>query len=168
MPRTKPGTNYIPHTKHGLCKHPLYKVWDHMKQRCYNPNSVGFRYWGAKGVRICPEWRYDFKPFYEWAIANGWEKGLQIDKDIKAKALGLQPLLYSPERCQFVTPVVNSRGRDKTVRFEYDGKNLCVSEWAEILSIPVSTIWQRYIRGKSIPEILNTKYTPKPKTKKSC
>jgi DNA (cytosine-5)-methyltransferase 3A len=30
---------------------------------------------------------------YNWCISNGWRKGLQIDKDIKAKEMGVEPIM---------------------------------------------------------------------------
>lgn len=93
-------------------EHPLYDVWKGMKARCRYKKHRGYPDYGGKGVRVCEEWMKDFLPFYNWAVANGWQKGLQIDKDIKAKELGVEPLLYSPERCQFVTPTINCRGKD--------------------------------------------------------
>lgn len=71
--------------KHGLSKHPLHNVWHGIKCRCYGKSSKGYNNYGALGVIMCDEWKNNFKSFYDWAISNGWEKGLQIDKDIKAK-----------------------------------------------------------------------------------
>jgi len=47
-------------------------------------------------------------------MANGWEKGLHIDKDIIAYKNGLIPNLYSPERCSIVTFTENMRHTSKT------------------------------------------------------
>lgn len=95
-------------TTHGLRKHPLYRVWASIFDRCTRPYATSYPRYGAKGVSICKEW-YDFKNFYDWAIANGWRKGLQIDKDIIPKQLGIPALLYSPEMCSIVTVKENSR-----------------------------------------------------------
>jgi len=86
-----------------LITHPLYQVWAGIKDRCYNTNCKTFNRYGGRGVVICEEWKNNFKKFYDWAINNGWEQGLEIDKDVKAKELGIPPLLYSPEMCCFVT-----------------------------------------------------------------
>lgn len=99
---------------HGLCGHPLYNVWATMKTRCYNKKHPNYKRWGAKGVMVCKEWLNDFQSFYDWCIANGWEKGLQVDKDIKARKLGLLPILYSPQRCSIVTAKENANNRIDT------------------------------------------------------
>ena len=43
--------------------HPLYKTWENMKSRCYNPNATGYSNYGGRGVTVCEEWRNSFKKF---------------------------------------------------------------------------------------------------------
>lgn len=95
-------------TKHGMCEEPLYTVWLGMVQRCHNPNHSGYYLYGAKGVTVCPEWRVDPTGFIQWAKENGWETGLQLDKDILCLEKGIYPPVYSPDTCQFLTPKDNN------------------------------------------------------------
>jgi hypothetical protein len=92
----------------------LYEVWKGMKARCRDPKHIGYKIYGGKGVRVCKEWQESFIPFYEWCMANGWQKGMQIDKDIKAKELGVPALIYSPEMCSIVTAKDNARASSQT------------------------------------------------------
>lgn len=66
--------------KHGKSNHILYKKFTGMKDRCYNSNSPGYKYYGAKGIKICQEWLDDFMSFYNWAMNNGYKKGLSIER----------------------------------------------------------------------------------------
>ncbi len=100
-------------TTHGLRKHPLYRTWASMIERCTRKSATSYPRYGAKGVTVCKEW-YDFKAFYDWAISSGWQQGLQIDKDIIPKKLGRLAVLYSPEMCCIVTPKENSRNASTT------------------------------------------------------
>jgi hypothetical protein len=50
---------------HGMTQHPLYVTWRNMLARCYNPNYTGYRYWGGRGVTVCPEW-HDVVAFTAW------------------------------------------------------------------------------------------------------
>ncbi len=95
---------------HGLSSHPLFTVWRCMISRCYDSSHYGYKYYGAKGVEVCSEWRESPKVFIEWALSNGWKKGLQLDKDIKGNSK-----LYSPDMCIFVTPYINLMNRSNTV-----------------------------------------------------
>ncbi len=61
---------------HGVTKHPLYLVWYHIKERCYNSESKDYHNYGQRGIKVCDEW-LDVTNFYEWAINNGWAKGLK-------------------------------------------------------------------------------------------
>jgi len=42
--------------KHGLSDTAEHAIWRNMIQRCDNPNHISFRYYGKKGVRVCPSW----------------------------------------------------------------------------------------------------------------
>jgi hypothetical protein len=89
-------------TKHGLTQHPLYNVWYNMKLRCYNPENDNYKYYGKRGVAVCDEWRDSVEAFYDWSMNNGYQAGLELDKDIFGDGS-----LYSPETCCFVTPEEN-------------------------------------------------------------
>ena len=84
------------HTTHGLSHHPLYPLWTTIKQRCYNPNSKFFCIFGAKGIKVCEEWKNDFKAFYDWAIASGWQEGFKLR--IKLRHIG-----FEPNNCYWIT-----------------------------------------------------------------
>jgi hypothetical protein len=100
-------------TTHGLRTHPIYRTWSSMIERCTREGATSYKRYGAVGVKVCKEW-YDFKTFYDWAIANGWERGMNVDKDIIPKKLGIPALLYSPEMCCIVTVKENNRHRVST------------------------------------------------------
>lgn len=61
---------------HGLRNHPLYIIWHNMKERCYNKNFLGYKNYGGRGITVCDEWKNNFQIFYDWSIANHWEKGI--------------------------------------------------------------------------------------------
>lgn len=102
-------------TTHGLANHKLYRVWDGIKQRCYNPKNIAYKRYGAVGIIMSDEWKNDFKKFYDWAIDNGWKEGLEVDKDIICNKLKINPKLYSPETCMIVTPRVNGLNSSWTI-----------------------------------------------------
>lgn len=37
-------------------KNPLYSVHQAMRRRCYNPNSDHYKYYGARGIKVCDRW----------------------------------------------------------------------------------------------------------------
>jgi hypothetical protein len=129
--------------KHGFSNHPLYWVWSSMKLRCYNKKNQSYIHYGGRGVKICKEWKTNPKTFIDWALNNGWQPGLKLDKDIKPKELGIEPLLYSPEMCQFVTSSDNCSSRRSNRIIEYNGKTQTLNQWAIELGIKRETIAKR-------------------------
>lgn len=59
----------------------LYKIWSNMKSRCYNKNRSNYKYYGGKGIKICDEWLSAFVVFHDWAINNGYQENLTIDRN---------------------------------------------------------------------------------------
>ncbi len=79
----------------------LYAIWAGIKRRCLNPNVKTFKYYGARGIKICDEWM-EFEPFKDWSLAHGYADTLSIDR---INALGN----YEPSNCQWITRSENSR-----------------------------------------------------------
>lgn len=125
-------------TKHGMWNTPLYNIYMSMIRRCYNPNNTAYKWYGARGVRVCDEWKNDFMSFYNWAMANGWNPQLNVDKDKKGGGL-----LYSPETCSLISLKENQNNRSSNVLFSYNGETKTLSQWAELLEMNYSTLWSR-------------------------
>lgn len=144
---------------HGLKKHPLYTIWSNIKGRCTNPYHKSYPNYGGKGISICKEWSDDFKIFYDWCMENGWKRGLDIDKDIIPKKLGVPPLIYSPEMCSIVTRKENMNSTSANVNFLYNGELLTLSQISEKENIKYKRLQERVKRGwdinKSISEPLH-------------
>lgn len=91
--------------KHGLRNERLYQTWCNMKSRCYNPNNKRYENYGGRGIRVCKEWKDNFKTFYDWAMANGYRDDLTIDRiDNDGN--------YEPKNCRWVTLSENSTKRN--------------------------------------------------------
>lgn len=46
-------------------RHPLYRVWCGIKNRCYNERCDKYQYYGGRGIEVAEVWRYDFARFAE-------------------------------------------------------------------------------------------------------
>lgn len=43
-------------------KHPLYAIWTNMRDRCNNANNKDYKFYGARGIKVCGQWG-DFERF---------------------------------------------------------------------------------------------------------
>lgn len=80
----------------------LKKLLDRMIYRCQNEND---KYYGARGISVCQEWLDDSDSFVNWALNNGWRRGLVIDRI--DNHLG-----YTPDNCRFVTVTESNQNRE--------------------------------------------------------
>lgn len=130
-------------TKHGLAQHPLYRVWNGIKDRCLNPKTKCYKHYGGRGIFICQEWRDDFKVFYDWSIKNGYKEGLEIDRADTNKG-------YSPDNCRFVTHsqnMMNTRSRGGNSK--YKGMYKYRRKWAAKLGINGKKIHIGYFNSET-------------------
>ena len=132
--------------KHGLNNTRLYQVWADMKSRCYNSNHHWYSRYGGRGIIICDEWRDDFQQFYDWAMSNGYKKGLSIDRiDNNGN--------YESFNCRWVSILEQSHNRSTNVMVEYCGELICMSEAARLSGISRGTLNKRYRKGERGEEL---------------
>lgn len=87
---------------HGLSQTRLYRIWRHIKERCYLQTCNSYSQYGGRGITMCSEWRGDFQAFYDWAIANGYDDKLTIDRIDNDGH-------YEPANCRWITFSENSK-----------------------------------------------------------
>lgn len=109
------------------------KIFQGMFSRCYDTKDKNYRWYGEKGIGICKEWRDNPKLFEEWALKNGYNDDLTIDR-IKSEQD------YGPENCQWISLEENSRRAGKVTWIELDGKKMTGRQWADYLKIGTNTI----------------------------
>jgi hypothetical protein len=102
-------------------KNRIFRIWTGMRHRCHgkiNPNRAGSKYYAMKGIKVCDLWRDNFSEFERWALLNGYQDNLQIDR-IDGNGN------YEPSNCRWVTPSEQARNtrRDTPVFLEALAKN---------------------------------------------
>ena len=118
-----------------------------MKQRCYNPNKPQYKDWGGRGITICDEWLNDFMAFYDWAMSNGYQDNLTIDRIDNNKG-------YEPSNCRWVDHKIQNRNKRNNRNYTINGETHCLTEWCEILGLNRGTVKNRLRYGWSIEQSL--------------
>ena len=134
---------------HGESKTPLYRTWCAMKSRTTNRNTDGYSLYGGRGISVCEEWAHDFAAFRDWALANGYQDGLSIDRiDPDGN--------YCPENCRWITMAAQQRNKRNNHYMTFQGETKTVTEWASISGIRYQTIQSRIRRGWATDQVLGT------------
>lgn len=115
-----PSQKYFPYIPN------LYAIWSHILGRCHKVGHPRYKDYGARGVRVCNEWRNNYQSFLDWALKSGWQYGLQLDKDIKGTGK-----LYCPEYCIWTTAKANCNKKRNNRTFDYYGELLSLTRICE-------------------------------------
>lgn len=125
---------------HAMSHTDIYFIWSSMKQRCGNSKHPEFENYGGRGIEVCQEWRDNFEPFLEWALSNGYQKGLNLGrKNINGN--------YEPSNCTFVTNQELVRNRTVSRYITYNGKTQTLLEWANETGLRYGTLLWRIRTG---------------------
>lgn len=131
------GGHYI-QTNFKWENHRLQIIFRNIKRRCYDADEKSFRWYGAKGIKVCDEWLENPKAFEDWAFKNGYADTLTINRIDEEKD-------YCPENCEWISSKENSRYKSTTNSITVGGVTHSGREWADILNIGTNTI-NTYIR----------------------
>lgn len=129
-------------SKYSWANPKLAKIFLGMKKRCYKSSDKSYRWYGAKGIKICDEWLNNPKLFEDWAFASGYSDGLTIDR-IK------EDLDYCPENCRWITASKNSKYKSTTRMITVCGISKTGREWSDFIGIGTNTI-NNYVRKYGI------------------
>ena len=118
-----------------------------MKARCYYSSRPQFKDWGGRGIRVCATWKKDYVVFKEWALANGYQDGLTLDRTDNNSN-------YTPENCRWVTRKENSRNTRTNKIIAAFGEEKPLAAWADDMRCRVSyaTLVYRVLKGWN-PEV---------------
>lgn len=130
-------------SKHACSSTPEYRSWLAMKARCNNPNSSKFYMYGAKGIKVSPEWNDSFETFLkDMGLKPSPKHSIERKEGTKG---------YSKENCVWATPLEQANNTKMNRPITYQGITLNLSQWARKLKIPVTTLLGRLDnRGMSV------------------
>lgn len=127
--------------KHGMTKSGACQSYYAMVTRCTDPNSIGWKYYGGRGIVVCERWsgKDGFLNFYA-DMGDRPTKKHTIDRiDSNGN--------YEPKNCRWSTTTEQHRNQKGNRIIEIDGVSMCLSAWAEKMGIPPHTIYNRIKAG---------------------
>lgn len=135
---------------HGLTNTREYVVWCGMIARCEYPKHKGFRYYGARGIRVCDRWRNSFEAFLEDMGEPPTARHV-IDRYPDNDGN------YEPGNCRWATVKQNANNTRRTRWVEYGGIRLSVTQWAERIGMNAYTLRNRiFSLGWSVERAITT------------
>lgn len=90
---------------HGLAKHPLYKTWLNLRNRCNNPRGRNFERYGGRGIKVCERW----SKFQNFLIDMGERPSPAHSIDRRDNSRG-----YGPKNCRWATRAEQACNRTST------------------------------------------------------
>ena len=108
----------------------LLGIYRNMIYRCYNKNSSSYKYYGEKGITVNKIWLGDngFEKFYQWAIHNGYNDELTIDR--------INPNgNYTPENCRWADAETQANNKTNNIHVQYEDEVMTLSEFCRKLGL---------------------------------
>lgn len=122
-----------------------------MVARCENKSDAYWDCYGGRGIKVCSEWLgpNGRKTFIDWAVSNGFEPTLTLDRvDVDGN--------YGPSNCRFVNWQVQANNTRRNAYIDHNGKTMTQAEWARELSMSYTTFRSRRRYGWSMDRIAST------------
>lgn len=135
------------HSTHGLSKHPLYKTWQAIKDRCYNEKNQFYKKYGEKGIRMSNEWKESFENFYK-DMGDKPSSRHSIDRiDNNGN--------YCKENCRWASIKEQNLNKTNTMKLLFNREIKTLYEWAKFIGIKPYTLYKRIYNQKwSVEEAL--------------
>lgn len=135
--------------KHGKAGTRIYKIWVGMKSRCYCKKGGSYKHYGAKGIKVCDEWKTSFDNFLEWSKKNGYADNLTIDRiDSQGN--------YEPSNCRWVSNLEQQNNKCNNRYITYKGITKTATQWSREKGFRDGVLISRLKAGWSIDKALNT------------
>lgn len=146
----KSGAN-SPVFKHGQSNTRLGRIYQHMKERCLNPNNKDYKHYGGRGIVVCDDWLGEngAANFFRWANASGYQDNLTIERINN-------DLGYSPNNCRWASRKEQANNTRRNTFITIGNETKTMNQWADEYGIKVCTFLARMKSGMNPKDALTT------------
>lgn len=129
----------------------IYNIWRAMNNRCHNEQHVSFKYYGAKGVAVCQEWRDSFHQFA--ADMGPRPAGTSLDRLDSSGP-------YTKSNCRWATIVQQNNNKSDTRHITFRGRTMNLSAWAREVGASPAALHHRVVKmGMAIEDALTIPFS---------
>jgi hypothetical protein len=131
---------------HGKSRTLEYAAWGKAKERCTKPSSKGWKYYGARGIKMHPEWIESFEKFIDYL---GPKPGPHYTVD-RIDNNGN----YEPGNVRWATMETQSNNKRNNVTFYIGNKKWTIARAARHFNVCRSSLQRRIRSGQSPKEAI--------------
>lgn len=120
-------------------------TWLSMRARCLRKSSTQYKWYGARGIKICRRWSR-----FSLFLADMGERpaGKCLDRiDNNGN--------YEPRNCKWSTRAEQGRNRRGNVTLTHNGRTMILADWAKDIGISTACLGARVRNGWDIQRTLN-------------
>lgn len=125
-------------------KHPLYQTWDGIKKRCYQKNATGYNNYGARGIKMCNEWKESFWNFVK-------DMGKKPFKACSIERLDNNEN-YCKDNCTWASSKEQSENKRNNIYIVYKNETYTLYTLCKLLNLKHSTVYWRLKKSSLTPQ----------------
>jgi hypothetical protein len=80
-----------------------------MKHRCFGVRHNKYKDYGGRGITVCDTWKDKFIEFNDWALQNGYNDTLTIERENNDGN-------YCPENCKWIPKSEQNKNRRNSAK----------------------------------------------------
>jgi len=137
--------------KHGMSQSKEFMIWASMRARCNNKNSQNYKFYGARGIKVCGRWDKSFKAFYEDMGSKPDGHSInRVNNDGN----------YEPSNCEWSTAKNQMNNMQGNHNITFKGITKTLTEWSEKFGLKSPTVRRRLKKGWSVANALTMPLRP--------
>ena len=117
----------------------MYLIWSGIKTRCNNPRHHNYPDYGARGIKMCPQWEADFLAFLR-DVGERPSKSHSLERQDNSRG-------YWPDNVRWATAKEQALNTRRNRLLTHNGRTMPLCLWAREFAVDELTLHKRLKRG---------------------